>query len=114
MPPLTRASRGAATLATLMLLVATGCSTNTGGDVTCATFNEQSTSEKRETAAEFLREESDDSTQDGQTTETDPADSEVAVDAAVLVIIAFCEVEENKDIPIRDADLDSTTESAPV
>ncbi|MBD8507270.1 hypothetical protein HT102_12325 [Hoyosella sp. G463] len=101
----TRALRGAATAAAL-LLATIGCGMNTGGDVTCATFSEQSTNEKRETAAEFLRESSD------EPGETDAADSEAAVDAAVLIIITFCAVEENKDIPIRDADLDSTTESS--
>lgn len=103
----TRVFRGAATAGAL-LLAAIGCGTETGGDVTCASFNEQSNTEKRETAAEFLREGSD------EPGETDTAESEAAVDAAVLIIITFCAVEENQDIPIRDADLDSSTESSPV
>ncbi|WP_149359872.1 hypothetical protein [Lolliginicoccus suaedae] len=81
------------------VLAIAGCASNSGGDTTCAEFVEQSAEEQRETISTYIQEQ----------TGNDAEPAAIAENAAMAAINGLCAVEGNDDTPIREADLNPST-----
>ncbi|GAB4586874.1 hypothetical protein [Nocardia sp. IFM 10818] len=98
--PLFRAAAAGCAAAATALFLTAGCGeaekiVNKGGDTPCSEFVAQDSEKQRVTARKFLEQEQD-------STAEPSADT---VDAAIAAITLMCEVQANRDTPIKKADL---------